>query len=33
MTVLVICQVVADDKSKLIGGSESNCTSKEEEIL
>jgi hypothetical protein len=28
-----ICQAVADDKSKLAEESESNCTSKEEEIL
>jgi hypothetical protein len=28
-----ICQAVASDKSKLAGESESNCTSKEEEIL
>jgi hypothetical protein len=33
MTVLEICQAVADDKSKLAEESESNCTSKEEEIL
>jgi hypothetical protein len=33
MTVSEICQVVADDKSKLAKERESNCTSKEEEIL
>jgi hypothetical protein len=33
MTVSEICQAVADDKSKLSEESESNCTSKEEEIL
>jgi hypothetical protein len=33
MTVSEICQTVADDKSKLAEESESNCTSKEEEIL
>jgi len=33
VTVLEICQAVADDKSKLAEESESNCTSKEEEIL
>jgi hypothetical protein len=33
MTVLEICQAVADDKSKLAEKSESNCASKEEEIL
>ena len=33
MTVSEICQAVADDKSKLAEESESNCTSKEEEIL
>jgi hypothetical protein len=33
MTVSVICQAVADDKSKLVEESESDCTSKEEEIL
>jgi hypothetical protein len=33
MTLSVICQVVADDKSKLAEESESDCTSKEEEIL
>jgi len=33
MTVMEICQAVADDKSKLAEESESNCTSKEEEIL
>jgi len=32
MTVSEICQAVADDKSKLAEESESNCTSKEEEI-
>jgi hypothetical protein len=29
MTVSVICQAVADDKSKLAEESESNCTSKQ----
>jgi hypothetical protein len=33
MTVSEICQAVADDKSKLAEESESNCASKEEEIL
>jgi hypothetical protein len=33
MTVSEICQAVADDKYKLVEESESNCTSKEEEIL
>src|SRR5215510_11228531 len=33
MTVSEICQAVANDKSKLAEESESNCTSKEEEIL
>ena len=33
MTVSEICQAVADDKSKLAEESESNCKSKEEEIL
>ena len=33
MTASEICQAVADDKSKLAEESESNCTSKEEEIL
>ena len=33
MTVSEICQAVADDKYKLAEESESNCTSKEEEIL
>jgi hypothetical protein len=33
ITVSEICQAVADDKSKLAEESESNCTSKEEEIL
>ena len=33
MTVMEICQAVADDKSKLAVESEFNCTSKEEEIL
>jgi translation initiation factor 2B subunit (eIF-2B alpha/beta/delta family) len=33
MTVSEICQLVADDKSKLAEESESNCTSKEEDIL
>jgi hypothetical protein len=33
MTVSELCQAVADDKSKLAEESESNCTSKEEEIL
>jgi len=33
MTVMEICQAVADDKSTLAVESESNCTSKEEEIL
>jgi translation initiation factor 2B subunit (eIF-2B alpha/beta/delta family) len=33
MTVPVICQTVADDKSKLAEESESNFASKEEEIL
>jgi hypothetical protein len=33
MTVSEICQAFADDKSKLAEGSESDCTSKEEEIL
>ena len=33
MRVSEICQAVADDKSKLAEESESNCTSKEEEIL
>jgi len=33
MTVSVICQAVADDKSKSAEESESNCTSKEKEIL
>jgi hypothetical protein len=33
VTVSEICQAVADDKSKLAEESESNCTSKEEEIL
>jgi hypothetical protein len=32
MTVSEICQAVADDRSKLVQESESNCTSKEEEI-
>jgi hypothetical protein len=33
MTVSEICQAVADDKCKLAEESESDCTSKEEEIL
>jgi hypothetical protein len=33
MTVLKICEAVANDKSKLAEESELNCTSKEEEIL
>jgi len=33
MTMPEIFQAVADDKSKLVEESESNCTSKEEEIL
>jgi hypothetical protein len=33
MTVSVICQAVADDKSKLVEERKCNCTSKEEEIL
>jgi hypothetical protein len=33
MTVSKICEAVANDKSKLAEESESNCTSKEEEIL
>jgi hypothetical protein len=33
MTVSEICETVANDKSKLAEESESNCTSKEEEIL
>ena len=33
MTVSEICEAVADGKSKLAEESESNCTSKEEEIL
>jgi anaerobic selenocysteine-containing dehydrogenase len=33
MTVSEICRTSADDKSKLAEESESNCTSKEEEIL
>jgi hypothetical protein len=33
MTVSEVCQAVAYDKSKLVEESESNCTSKEEEIL
>ena len=33
MTVSEICQAIADDKSTLAEESESNCTSKEEEIL
>jgi len=33
MTVMEVCQAVANDKSKLAEESESNCTSKEEEIL
>jgi hypothetical protein len=33
MTVSEICQAVADDKSKLAEENESNCKSKEEEIL
>jgi len=33
MTVSEICQAIADDKSKFAEESESNCTSKEEEIL
>jgi len=33
MTVSEICEAVASDKSKLAEESESNCTSKEEEIL
>jgi len=33
MAVLEICEAVANDKSKLAEESESNCTSKEEEIL
>jgi hypothetical protein len=33
MTVSEICQAFADDKYKLAEESESNCTSKEEEIL
>jgi len=32
MTESEICQAVADDKTKLAEESESNCTSKEEEI-
>jgi hypothetical protein len=32
-TVSEICEAVANDKSKLAEESESNCTSKEEEIL
>jgi hypothetical protein len=33
MTVSEICEAVANDKSKLAEESESNCTSKEKEIL
>jgi hypothetical protein len=33
MTVSEICEAVANDKSKSAEESESNCTSKEEEIL
>jgi len=33
MTVSEICEAVANDESKLAEESESNCTSKEEEIL
>jgi len=33
MTASELCQAVADDKSKLAEESESNCRSKEEEIL
>ena len=33
MTVSEICEVVVNDKSKIAEESESNCTSKEEEIL
>jgi hypothetical protein len=33
MTVSEICEAVANDKSRLAEESESNCTSKEEEIL
>jgi hypothetical protein len=33
MTVSEICEAVANDKPKLAEESESNCTSKEEEIL
>jgi hypothetical protein len=33
MTVSEICEAVANDKSKLAEESESNCTSKDEEIL
>jgi predicted esterase YcpF (UPF0227 family) len=33
MTVLEICEAVANDKSRLAEESESNCTSKEDEIL
>jgi hypothetical protein len=33
MTVSEICEAVANDKSKLAEESESNCTSKVEEIL
>jgi hypothetical protein len=33
MTVSEICQAVTDDKYKLAEESQSNCTSKEEEIL
>jgi hypothetical protein len=33
MTVSEICKAVADNKSKLAEESESDCTSKEEEIL
>jgi hypothetical protein len=33
MTVSEICEAVTNDKSKLAEESESNCTSKEEEIL
>jgi hypothetical protein len=33
IAVSEICQAVADEKSKLAEESESNCTSKEEEIL
>jgi hypothetical protein len=33
MTVSEMCKAVANDKSKLAEESESNCTSKEEEIL